>query len=499
MEGKIAAASFYTPANRVIFEKLVELYNKGAVIDIAVVAEELKISHQLDEIGGYAYLTRISGSIPTTAQAGYFIEKVRELHILREIIIAATSAVENCYNYDGDGLDDVIEPVKKLPAVIDAHASPLADVLRPLDTFTYPVSDPNILIGPARRYLGRGGSLLIPAPSGIGKSTASYHMAACWGVGRDWLGLSCTGPLRVLLIQAEDDEGDVGEVAESIKQGLGLTPAEAALFHKNVHCIKDRANIAEDFIDALRAYVRYHRPDIVIINPLMRYCPGLSKEEIAGPFLSALDHLADEFHFLTIAFHHTPKPPAQDPKTAGRPQPKKDAVDRQYTAFGSSSLTNWARAIINMTQMRGKPGHFIFSFDKRGTRAGLYREVPQGMAVRKETVTEIHVCHSTRQITVEGRQYPMILWERCEPEPEDEATPQPTTRTPGGRPRKYTDAEVAAIFPLGEEARLPLPQIKKLAAERLLMPGTTFSDYRYNLMTSGAIAMHQDGRYYRLI
>ncbi len=112
LEGKITPPAFYVPANRVIFEKLLEIYNKGSAIDVAIVAEELKTSRQLDDIGGYAYLTRISGCIPTTAQAGYFIEKVRELHMLREIIRAATSAVENCYNYSG-GLQEFVDKVEQ--------------------------------------------------------------------------------------------------------------------------------------------------------------------------------------------------------------------------------------------------------------------------------------------------------------------------------------------------------------------------------------------------
>ncbi|EIP97658.1 replicative DNA helicase [Opitutaceae bacterium TAV1] len=112
LEGKVLAKSFYVPANQVIFSKLIELYNKGSAIDLAVLAEELKTSRQLDEIGGYAYLTRISGSIPTTAQAGYFIEKVRELHLLREIIRAATHAVENCYEYTG-GLQEFVDKVEQ--------------------------------------------------------------------------------------------------------------------------------------------------------------------------------------------------------------------------------------------------------------------------------------------------------------------------------------------------------------------------------------------------
>lgn len=111
-EGKLTAAAFYVPANRIIYEKLTELYNKGAPIDLAVLAEELKTTKQLDEVGGYAYLTQISGRIPTTAQATYFIEKVRELYLLRELIKVATGAVEKCYTFAG-GLEEFIDTVEQ--------------------------------------------------------------------------------------------------------------------------------------------------------------------------------------------------------------------------------------------------------------------------------------------------------------------------------------------------------------------------------------------------
>jgi replicative DNA helicase len=81
-------------------------------VDVAVLAEELKTSRQLESIGGFAYLTQISGRIPTTAQAQYFIEKVRELYLLRELIKVATGAVESCYSYQG-GLEEFIDKVEQ--------------------------------------------------------------------------------------------------------------------------------------------------------------------------------------------------------------------------------------------------------------------------------------------------------------------------------------------------------------------------------------------------
>ncbi|MEO6875736.1 MAG: replicative DNA helicase [Opitutaceae bacterium] len=112
LEAKLPSAAFYASANRLIYEKLCELYQKNPPVDIAVLAEELKTSKQLDSIGGFAYLTQISGRIPTTAQAQYFIDKVRELYLLRELIKVATGAVENCYSYQG-GLEEFIDKVEQ--------------------------------------------------------------------------------------------------------------------------------------------------------------------------------------------------------------------------------------------------------------------------------------------------------------------------------------------------------------------------------------------------
>jgi len=115
----------FTHQQTAVYEKICDLYNRGVPVDLAVLSEELKTSKQLDEIGGYAYLTQISGRIPTTAQAGYFIERLRELYLLRELIRVATGAVENCYQYEG-GLAEFIDRSNKIFSASRKTAFPMA-------------------------------------------------------------------------------------------------------------------------------------------------------------------------------------------------------------------------------------------------------------------------------------------------------------------------------------------------------------------------------------
>jgi replicative DNA helicase len=130
LEARISPASFYVPAHGIIFEKIQDLYSRQVPVDLAVLSEELKAARQLDAVGGYAFLTRVSGSIPTTAQAGYFIDRVREQHLLREIIRSATGTVEECFNFTG-GIDEFVDQVEaKLFAVTQSRVSEAAKPMK---------------------------------------------------------------------------------------------------------------------------------------------------------------------------------------------------------------------------------------------------------------------------------------------------------------------------------------------------------------------------------
>lgn len=112
LEKKLPAEAFFVPANRVIYDKLVELYQKQPPVAIEVLAEELRVSRQLEVIGGLPYLLQVSSRIPTTAQADYFLERVRELYLLRQLIKVSSSAVEQCFQFQG-GLEEFIDKVEQ--------------------------------------------------------------------------------------------------------------------------------------------------------------------------------------------------------------------------------------------------------------------------------------------------------------------------------------------------------------------------------------------------
>jgi replicative DNA helicase len=102
--------SFYFPANRLLWEILLDVYSRKSMVNLEMLAEELKERRQLEAVGGFAYLMQVTGKIPTTAHAGYFIEKVIEKAALREAIKQATGLVEKSYSYSGGGLPEHLAP-----------------------------------------------------------------------------------------------------------------------------------------------------------------------------------------------------------------------------------------------------------------------------------------------------------------------------------------------------------------------------------------------------
>ena len=69
----IRSEAFHVPANRVIWDHLIKAHGRDGRISIEVVAEDLKQAKLLEDIGGFAHLMKVSGLVPTTASAEYFI------------------------------------------------------------------------------------------------------------------------------------------------------------------------------------------------------------------------------------------------------------------------------------------------------------------------------------------------------------------------------------------------------------------------------------------
>ncbi len=102
---------FYDLRHQMIFDTLVEMYDGKHPIDLITLQQRLKDKNQLEPVGGIPYISALPDAVPSAANLEYYIDIVREKHVLRKMIQTCTSAVARVYEHEGkvDALLDEVE------------------------------------------------------------------------------------------------------------------------------------------------------------------------------------------------------------------------------------------------------------------------------------------------------------------------------------------------------------------------------------------------------
>ena len=87
----LTAEDFYRSAHGVVFEAIQSLISDGTAVDTISVLEWIRDRHRVDEIGGPAAVTDLVAATPTSANAEYYANVVREKALLRRLIEAGTN------------------------------------------------------------------------------------------------------------------------------------------------------------------------------------------------------------------------------------------------------------------------------------------------------------------------------------------------------------------------------------------------------------------------
>ncbi len=94
----VQADHFYADANQRLFRHLVSMYQARRPIDIELLRNALRAAGEYDAIGGAAYITEASQSVPYAHNAPYYAAIVAEQAKRRAVINAATEALRDAWN-----------------------------------------------------------------------------------------------------------------------------------------------------------------------------------------------------------------------------------------------------------------------------------------------------------------------------------------------------------------------------------------------------------------
>lgn len=310
-------------------------------------------------------------------------------------------------------------------------------------------SDPNELI--AYRFLYRGAVCLVIGPTGIGKSSFLMQLAIHLASGRGLFGIEpglCyagTG-YRILLVQAENDEGDLAEMRDGVLRVCSdLTDEQKQRAQENIVVCTITDKTSDKFAKTLDALLTEDGNfDLVVVDPAFAYLGGDSNsQQVVSHFMrELLNPLLQKHKVGMLLAHHSNKP------LRGKEKDGWAAGDFSYLGAGSAEWVNPARAALAIRSV-GSDHVFELRAAKRGRR--LRWEDAEGM-----TTNIKFIAHSEEP--------GVICWHEATEDEIEAAKAATSVGGGGGRTSKCT-AQDASILVAMEPGKNQKDYVTKLAID----------------------------------
>jgi replicative DNA helicase len=98
----LKTSDFYKDGHKLIFEAMIDLFEKNEPLDLLTVSNELRNINKIDQAGGPTYLASLTSIVPVTANIASYAKIIREKSILRRLISVNTDIAASCFEEQGD-------------------------------------------------------------------------------------------------------------------------------------------------------------------------------------------------------------------------------------------------------------------------------------------------------------------------------------------------------------------------------------------------------------
>jgi len=88
---------FYVDSHRRIFDKMIQLSETGSAIDAITLGELLKRSGELEQVGGYSFISSLTEGLPRVSNIEYYAKIVKGKSTLRQLINEANKIIATCF------------------------------------------------------------------------------------------------------------------------------------------------------------------------------------------------------------------------------------------------------------------------------------------------------------------------------------------------------------------------------------------------------------------
>jgi len=108
----IRPEDFYRDTHRIIYETMLEFFEKNEPIDIMTISSRLEEKGQLEKIGGSSYLTNLVNSVPTATNVAHYAKLVQRKKMLRDLIEAAYDITQLSFQEKED-IEQILDQAEK--------------------------------------------------------------------------------------------------------------------------------------------------------------------------------------------------------------------------------------------------------------------------------------------------------------------------------------------------------------------------------------------------
>ncbi len=196
VEAGLDEDAFHLYAHRVVFGVFKSMSNANAPIDMLTTLQQLRAIDRLAEIGGAEFLEKLVDSTPTAAHAEYYIDIVRQKHLLRRTIACARKAEQDCYE-EGQSADQILSASEQRFLDITEHQkssgqswvqaikATFARIERIMEGGVSGVASGFLNLDHMLRGLRNGEMLVLAARPSMGKTSLAMNICECLALGQD--------------------------------------------------------------------------------------------------------------------------------------------------------------------------------------------------------------------------------------------------------------------------------------------------------------------------
>jgi len=175
--------SFYSTANKVVYQAICKLYSKGRTPDITAVVEQLREENKLEQAGGAYAISKLTNGVTSLADIEGKCKKIQEKFILRELITFGGNLVNDAFKFNADPFETLdaaeskilqisnsnlngdytnlsvgmVNMVKKIEMMqeLDEEITGVPSGFKKLDNITHGWQDDNFIVIAARPSVGK--------------------------------------------------------------------------------------------------------------------------------------------------------------------------------------------------------------------------------------------------------------------------------------------------------------------------------------------------------